>query len=393
MGRSNAVRARIEEAPLVIEGRFACERCGNTVRKLTLKCPGCGLRNGLVAVKGPIEEFSADMVDVVPCVCMECGRQPPNGLARGLVAITSCPRCKQENCLKVLEKDDEEEGDDGDDGEGPIVHTVGHAKVRKVPRVSYGINGFDHIMCPKSMWKGKKAEGQPLGSLVGLTGGPGSGKTTILRQAAVHAAASGLVVVMIDGEESHVANDIEMIKYAKSLGLNTKRGGDLDTLHVIDSCEFIEQGLDRAEEYDADVLMVNSLQEFRALDVTGEPMESREGDPSCMRRVVRKTLNFVQGKNEMRKQVCGFIVLQVRSDGEMDGVGNKALHKVDQCYKMERDPDYDVVGAKGYRRIWQRAVKGKTRGADDALCATYRRINTGPMEGLLECLGITKPDA
>jgi predicted ATP-dependent serine protease len=359
---------------IVFEGRFVCVRCTYKVDVWQSHCPGCKKINTLISA-AETTELSSDMVQKLEYV-----KDPRTGK----IVLDD------EGQPVMAPPSDEDDEDEDDEDSTPKLYCVAEAKIRQFERMSLGIEGFDHLCCEPDLWKGKKAAGPIVGHVIGMTGRPGSGKSTLALEAAVNVSASGGCAVILDGEERKEATYVNAFKVAKAKKLNTSsKNGDLLGLHVTDETDVIEDALEMALEMSPNLVMINSLQEFRSgeLDDRGEHVFD-EGDPKQMKRVIRKIVNFAQGKNSMKMPILTLLVVQVKQDGSIDGVGKKILHKLDQCFEFTRLPEYDVKGSTDYKVIMCKAMEGKARGADDTVHSKFKRISKGVSSGCLKPLGV-----
>lgn len=287
-------------------------------------------------------------------------------------------------------KDDSDDDDDGrdtskfdDDREDlPEAHTVSDSKFVDYDRISTGFDSLDQQLSPRKLWK--KGAGIALGRLYGVTGPPSSGKSSVFLQALMNISAVGATAVLIDGEEVFEDSMAMINSIAPALGINKKK--DLGNLHVIDDCRIIEKAFEKCEELDADVVLINSLQEFKAVeleDVVGGPF--MPGNPAQKKAVIRSALEFAKGKNNWSRPRAVIIVIQVKGDGEMDGEGNKVLHKVDVMMKADPDPEFEVPGSDGELRMFLRFVEKKSRGLDPSVTSAWRRVRS---DSSMEELGL-----
>lgn len=378
--RTKASKAKAAEAVVFLEehpvflGRYICARCCYKASQWYTRCPGCKKCNTLVTAEalGQEIEFSDQMVRERRFV------KGPDG--RPVLDDRGQP-------IEDMSPDgdgDDEDGDGESDDDEPKLYCVADAKIQEFSRMSLGIEGFDHLTSPPDMWKGKKAAGPIVGHVIGLTGKPGSGKSTLALEAAVNVSASGGTAVILDGEERKEATFVNANKVAKAKKLQLGKNGDLSGFMVTDETDVIEDALELALEYEPDLVVINSLQEFRSgeLDDRDDRHVFDEGDPKQMKRVIRKIVNFAQGKNALRRPVTTLLVVQVKQDGTIDGVGKKVLHKLDACYEFTRAEGYKVKGSAEYKTIICQAMEGKSRGSDDTVYARFKRMNDGRLKPL-----------
>ncbi len=289
---------------------------------------------------------------------------------------------------KSKSDEDDEDADnkkfDDDRDDLPEVHTVSESKFVDHERISTGIDSLDQQLSPPKLWK--KGAGLALGKLYGLTGMPGSGKSTIILQAMMNASASGATCVLIDGEEVFEDSMSMINTIAPGMGIKKK---DLSNLHVIDDCDVLEDAFDRCEELEADIVLINSMQEFKAReleDADGGPFMA--GNPAQKKAVIRSCLQFAKGKREWSRPRAVIMISQVKEDGTIDGEGNKALHKVDVLLEVVKDDEYEAVGSPGEWRVFMRFVKGKSRGLNARVVSAWRRLTH---DGSMEDLGLQRP--
>lgn len=280
------------------------------------------------------------------------------------------PRCPSRHCRAinamfrfasdVIELDDKEIDDeldsDEEDGELPRSYQASKVKFTRHERIGFaGLEPLNRVL------DSKRGKGAVVGSFYVVCGEPGGGKSTLLLKAAIASSKSGLRVSHLDSEEP-MANVIDR---AYELGASKR---DLSGLFVVDSADYIEDALERATRDDADIVVINSIQEFRAKDPEGIPLLGAPGDPQQLKRVSYLCMRYA---HKSRKTV--FAVSQIKSDGEMLGAGNRVLHRSDATLRIDRHPDFENEGSEGYKQVILSSVKGKNRHSDDTVKGIFRR--------------------
>jgi DNA repair protein RadA/Sms len=330
------------------------------------------------------EEYTGAQINVDDASAYESVTERPYMCARCrykcVVWTPTCPGCRKYNTLELntepvpLDEDGEEPDYDTDveDGELPRAVCIGKMKFKRHERLQLGIEGFDHVLCPRSMWQSKKkAKGAVFPSLIGLTGDPGAGKSTLVLQALCNLSQQGLPVGIIDFEES--AEDTN--DRTKMCGFSSR---DTQNLHVVAFPNYLEDAFESMTRLGVQVVLVNSLQEVICQDEEGERVAtkagitSNEGDPTMMKRAARICLNYSK-----RQKVLVFLIIQVQANGEMDGVGNKIRHKLDVSLEVRKHADYEVEGSDGHKIIILGSEKNKNRYADDTVRAQFYRGDHG----------------
>lgn len=316
--------------------RFLCVRCGHRTRIWSTSCGGCYRTNTYQVVK--LDRAGKSIHD----------SDDPDAL----VDIDD-----EGNVLEADPGDDELEEVE----QSPKAVFVSQVKFQRHKKIVFGIKGFDDVL----------GGGAVVGSIIGMTGDPGAGKSTILLHALVKLANSGIPVMQIDAEEPKE----NIIDRAYRLGLD-KAGKK--HLAIYDAGGFIEDALDAANRIKPAVVCVNSINEFYARDAAGRPIDTECGNPLQMKRIAR--LLFRWGH---QTKTTTFIVCQVNADGDM--TGPKAVaHVMDATFKLTKDEKFDVEGDPGYQRVHFASEKGKNRFGSNATKAAFKWSKDGI---LIPCKG------
>ncbi len=379
MARAAEVVAEIDDLHQTEVTPCECTKCLGRYRKRTMRCPGCNALNTLLPIKKIAKDFVYSNDHVSPIALLTEAKQRTASIMRGRPEPMMLP---EERMPPERSDDDDDDGPfDDDNTDLPEVHTVGDSKFVDHERIATSIDSLDKQLSPRKLWK--KGAGVALGRLYGITGLPGSGKSTIFLQALMSLSAAGAMAVLIDGEEVFEDSMSMINSIAPNMGIKKK---DLLNLKVIDDCRIIEDAFDRCEELDADAVLINSLQEFKCReleDVDGGPFAA--GNPAQKKAVIRSVLEFAKGKAGWSRPRAVFLVIQVKGDGEIDGEGNKVLHKVDALMQAERDPEYDVPGSEGELRVFLKFVDKKSRGLDPSVVSVWQRVRE---DGSMADLGL-----
>ncbi len=380
MPAAKAIEAEIDDLHQTEVVPCECTKCSGRYKKRSLRCPGCKALNTLLPIAKPAKTLVYSNDQVSPMALLSEAKERMRSFSS---AKPEMPDFGHREPPPMFDDDFSpgKQSFDDDNTDLPEVHTVGDSDFTSYERISTGIDSLDRQMSPRKLWK--KGAGLALGRLIGIYGLPGSGKSTIYLQALMNMSAQGAMAVLIDGEESF-EDSMEMVNsIAPGFGLKKK---DLKNLKVMDDCRIIEDAFDRCEELDADIVLINSLQEFKARemeDVDGGPFMA--GNPAQKKAVMRSVLEFTKGKNGWSRPRAVILVVQVKGDGEVDGEGHKLLHKVDALTVAERDPEYDVPGSPGELRVFLKFVDKKSRGLDPSVVSVWQRQRH---DGSMEDLGI-----
>jgi hypothetical protein len=389
MARSEVIEAVLTDDEVHQTPTMPCEctKCKGRFKRRTTRCPGCDALNTLLPIVKPKADmvFSHDQVKPFALVADMKHRTRSIVFGRRERDDDDDDFRGGRKSRADDDKDDSKFDDDRDDL--PEAHTVSESKFIDHERISTGFDSLDRQLSPRKLWK--KGAGIALGRLYGVTGPPSSGKSSVFLQVLMNTSAAGATSVLIDGEEVFEDSMSMINSIAPALGINKKK--DLSDLHVIDDCRIIEKAFEKCEELDADVVLINSLQEFKSIELeeaVGGPFMA--GNPAQKKAVIRSALEFAKGKGQWTRPRAVIIVIQVKGDGEMDGEGNKVLHKVDVMMEADPDPDFLVPGSDGELRMFLKFVEKKSRGLDPSVVSAWRRVRA---DSSMEELGLVEPEA
>ncbi|MEI6700991.1 MAG: DNA repair protein RadA [Actinomycetota bacterium] len=153
------------------------------------------------------------------------------------------------------------------------------------------------------------------GSVTLLYGEPGAGKSTLLSQVAIAAAARATTVLLVCAEES-----------VAQVRLRTERLGELPAELLVIATTSLDEALTAAEQCNADLVIVDSIQALRASDVAG-PSGAINQLRTCAERLVALAKH---------RGPAVIIVGHVTKDGEV--AGPRSLeHMVDTVVAFEGD--------------------------------------------------------
>ncbi len=153
------------------------------------------------------------------------------------------------------------------------------------------------------------------GSVTLLYGEPGAGKSTLLSQVAIAAAALGTIVLLVCAEES-----------AAQVRLRTERLGLLPDELLVIATTSLDEALIAAEQCNAELVVVDSIQALRAEDVTGP-----SGAINQLRTCAERLVSLAKHRGP-----AVIIVGHVTKDGEV--AGPRSLeHMVDTVVAFEGD--------------------------------------------------------
>ena len=153
------------------------------------------------------------------------------------------------------------------------------------------------------------------GSVTLLYGEPGAGKSTLLSQVAIAAAALGTIVLLVCAEES-----------AAQVRLRTERLGLLPDELLVIATTSLDEALTAAEQCNAELVVVDSIQALRAEDVTGP-----SGAINQLRTCAERLVSLAKHRGP-----AVIIVGHVTKDGEV--AGPRSLeHMVDTVVAFEGD--------------------------------------------------------
>ena len=153
------------------------------------------------------------------------------------------------------------------------------------------------------------------GSVTLLYGEPGAGKSTLLSQVAIAAASRGTTVLLVAAEES-----------AAQVRLRTERLGTLPDQLLIIATTSLDEALHAAEDRNADLVIVDSIQAVRASDIAGP-----SGSINQLRTAAERLVALAKHRGP-----AVIVVGHVTKDGEV--AGPRSLeHMVDTVVAFEGD--------------------------------------------------------
>lgn len=284
------------------------------------------------------EEFEAEVVEgesLTAYKCSICGW-------KSSVFLASCNSCGKYSTLApfltlVGQESENEENEAGDEEEAegyakPRAVNAAKVKFNRHSRVIFGIKGLDDVLGnPIS-----NTYGGVIGSVMWITGDPGVGKSTLVLQATLKAAASGLKVLHADSEEPKE----NIIDRARRLG--AKRDA-LRNFDIIDDATFIEEVFEEADRLAPDILVVNSLSNYYAHDAMGAPLATECGNPTQLKRLSKIVYTYCHGRNANSKMIMCFGMCHV--DKQHGMAGPMALqHACDAQFKMSKTEDFQSSG-------------------------------------------------
>lgn len=217
-------------------------------------------------------------------VCSECGAESPSWSGQ-------CKQCGEWNVIKELRlgsTNPNNVGFSGYAGSTSEVKLLSEVDLAQAERISTGMTEFDRVL----------GGGIVKGSVVLIGGAPGAGKSTVLLQAIAHAAASGISVLYVSGEESlH-----QVAERAHRLGVNTHQIKMLAETSVPTICN-------RVDEEKPALLIIDSIQ---VMHTAGS--DSAPGSVSQ----VRESASFLT-QYAKKNQVSIFMVGHVTKDQSLAG--------------------------------------------------------------------------
>lgn len=327
----NAITGFVPEgfAPLKESERYCCVVCALYKREWFDRCPSCKSFNSMKRVKLLVRELPTVGEDnESPAMVDEHGK------------------------IVVSEETDGEESEDV----GPRAEQASKIKYSGRKRMKLGVPGLD------DMFGGGVVSGQV--SLI--SGDPGVGKSTLLLQGELNLCMRGLRVLHADAEEPKA----NVLGRCEQLGVK-KNHACMKNLFILDDADFFEDVLDEAERVGADAVFLNSIGEYMAHDVHGEPVQGDSGDPLQMKRISYLLYKHAHAKDTMR---AWFVVCHVNAEGDMAGI-KKVQHRCDAQFMLKKDEDFDSNGL-----VWMTTEKHKNRFGNSRIKVLYEMVDPGVLK-------------
>lgn len=236
-------------------------------------------------------------------VCQHCGYSSVKWLGR-------CPECGSWDSFveEVQAPVDKHRPSYLATPENVVPKTIRQVDKVRVQRMSTGIHEFDRVL----------GGGIVPGSLVLLGGSPGIGKSTIILDVSMKAAARGIPVLYVSGEESEAQT-----------AMRAERLGEASDLLKIMTATELGSILMQARQLKPHLLVIDSIQ-----TMYNSELETAAGSVGQVRECTAKLLNFAKETN-----IAVIIIGHVTKEGNI--AGPRLLeHMVDTVLQFEGDRSY-----------------------------------------------------
>lgn len=347
---------------------YSCATCNYASDRTHHYCPSCGLCNNFKLAPDWLAKVYRERPEVFarkqrPKHLLDANGAPLQN-AQEPFQFSEQP-ASQDNDPNDDEPEDASEEDDPEEEVEPEhghieVKTMGRTKTAAVKRFGTGDDGLDKVL----------GGGFPEHNCLMISGAPGAGKSTLMRQTLAALAQAGVRCMLAAGEEA-----TEVIKSEfKRQKLHRKYPLYKDIIMVSSSDP--DAIAAAAIEHDIEYLVVDSVHVMKSRRTNGPPGKDRQ-----LNYATALFMNLAHATDEFHDQLpmSIWLVNHMTKGGDMAG-SNTAKHETDGAFSLDHidpitlRPVDDQNEPTGYIRL---KVHGKYRRGVNTLKAYYKMTSRG----------------